>query len=87
MCRILFFTMLSLISFSVFAARWLPAAGSLMTRWAKDVSPANALPEYPRPQLVRDAWQNLNGLWDYAIADKDASQPTLPAQRQVNEGA
>lgn len=46
-----------------------------MTRWAKDVSPANALPKYPRPQLVRDAWQNLNGLWDYAIADKGASPP------------
>jgi len=71
----MFFTTLALAGSSVFAAQWQPAAGSLMTRWAKDVSPANALPEYPRPQLARDAWQNLNGLWDYAIADKDASQP------------
>jgi hypothetical protein len=38
-----------------------------MTRWAKDVSPEKTLPEYPRPQMVRDRWQNLNGLWDYAI--------------------
>ncbi|MEG1270845.1 MAG: glycoside hydrolase family 2 [Ruthenibacterium sp.] len=29
------------------------------------------LPEYPRPQLQRGAWQNLNGLWDYAITDSD----------------
>ena len=54
---------------------WKPAAGPLMTRWAKDVSPDNALPEYPRPQLVRKDWQNLNGLWDYAITPKAAAQP------------
>lgn len=39
-----------------------------MTRWAKDVSPANVWPEYPRPQMVRKEWQSLNGIWDYAIA-------------------
>jgi beta-galactosidase/beta-glucuronidase len=38
-----------------------------MTRWAADVSPTNALPDYPRPQLARADWLNLNGLWDYAI--------------------
>jgi hypothetical protein len=49
---------------------WQPAQGPLATRWAKDVSPRNALPEYPRPQMVREAWMNLNGLWDYAITPK-----------------
>ncbi len=49
--------------------------GPLMTRWAKEVSPENALPEYPRPQMVRKDWQNLNGLWDYAITAKDAARP------------
>jgi len=56
-------------------AAWKPADGPLMTPFAKDVSPANALPEHPRPQMVREAWQNLNGLWDYAIVAKDAPQP------------
>ncbi|MBL7152410.1 MAG: hypothetical protein ISS79_01740 [Phycisphaerae bacterium] len=51
------------------------ADGPLLTRWAKKVSPKNALREYPRPQMVRKDWQNLNGLWDYAIVGKDASQP------------
>ncbi|BCM92601.1 beta-galactosidase [Abditibacteriota bacterium] len=54
---------------------WKPANGPLMTRWAKEVSPTNALPEYPRPTLVRDQWQNLNGLWEYAISDKNAARP------------
>jgi beta-galactosidase/beta-glucuronidase len=49
------------------AADWQPAAGPLMTRWAKDVSPEKVHPEYPRPQLVRGNWTNLNGLWDYAV--------------------
>lgn len=54
---------------------WKPAAGPLMTRWAKDVTPDKALPEYPRPQLVRKDWTNLNGLWDNAITPKADAQP------------
>jgi hypothetical protein len=45
----------------------------LTTPWAKDVSPANALPEYPRPQLTRKDWQNLNGVWQYQAGR--ASEP------------
>ena len=48
-----------------FAQPWQIAKGPLMTRWAKDVSPKNALPEYPRPQMVRSQWQSLNGIWQY----------------------
>ncbi|HYW78787.1 MAG TPA: glycoside hydrolase family 2, partial [Thermoguttaceae bacterium] len=55
---------------------WKPVDGPLMTRWAKEVSPDNVLPEYPRPQLVRREWQNLNGLWEYAIRPKDGATPT-----------
>ncbi|MGA2540089.1 MAG: sugar-binding domain-containing protein [Verrucomicrobiota bacterium] len=56
-------------------AAWAPVEGQLMTRWAKDVSADHALPEYPRPQMARKEWQNLNGLWDYAIAPKDGVRP------------
>src|SRR6266568_4523005 len=48
-------------------AAWHPQKAPLMTRWAAEVGPTNALPDYPRPQLVRADWLNLNGLWDYAI--------------------
>ncbi len=51
------------------------ADGPLLTRWAKQVSAKKALPEYPRPQMVRKDWLNLNGLWEYAIKPKDDSQP------------
>ncbi len=49
---------------------WMLGKGLLLTRWAQEVSPTNVLPEYPRPHMVRDVWQNLNGLWDYAITGK-----------------
>lgn len=45
----------------------------LQTPWAKQLNPVNVLPEYPRPQLVREKWLNLNGVWDfkpYAAGDK-----------------
>ncbi len=57
-------------------AAWQPVSGTLMTRWASQVNPTNALPEYPRPQLVRKDWLNLNGLWNYAIVPATNPRPT-----------
>jgi hypothetical protein len=54
---------------------WKPADGPLMTRWAKEVHPDKVHPEYPRPQLVRKAWQNLNGLWQLAFAKENEAPP------------
>ena len=56
--------------------QWAPVGDRIMTEWASQVDPDNVLPEYPRPQLVRGEWQNLNGLWDYAITEKDAKPET-----------
>ena len=39
----------------------------LMTAWGEKVTAANAWREYPRPQMVRANWKNLNGEWDYAV--------------------
>ncbi|MGW7609508.1 PA14 domain-containing protein [Streptomyces sp. NPDC054766] len=48
----------------------------LSTKWADDVGPRNALPEYPRPQLTRSDWRNLNGSWQFAAA-KAGEQPPV----------
>ena len=49
---------------------WKPVEGNMMTRWASQVDPTCPLPEYPRPQMTRQRWLNLNGLWQYAILDR-----------------
>ncbi len=56
-------------------ARAQSAPTHIRTRWAADVSPTTPWPDYPRPQMVRAAWTNLNGEWDYAIADSAAPRP------------
>lgn len=56
------------ISPTAHAATWEPKVPPLTTPWTSQVSPTNALPEYPRPQLVRTEWQNLNGVWEFAGA-------------------
>lgn len=58
------------------AEDWSPASPRLASRWVEDVSPQNAHDEYPRPQLVRDEWKNLNGLWQYSIKPRDSGQPS-----------
>jgi hypothetical protein len=59
------------------AGEWKPARGPLMTRWAADVQPAKGppLPDYPRPQLVRRQWLNLNGVWQFAEAKAGEAVP------------
>lgn len=39
----------------------------LMTRWGKSLDDKHVLEDYPRPQMKRDNYINLNGYWDYAI--------------------
>jgi beta-galactosidase/beta-glucuronidase len=55
---------------------WKIAGSKIVTEWAAQVNPANPLPEYPRPQMVRNNWKNLNGLWNYSIRPKDEAATT-----------
>ncbi len=44
---------------------WRMQVAPLMTDWAARIDPKNVLPEYPRPQMTRIDWLNLNGIWQY----------------------
>lgn len=65
---------MALLSCSTETIEWSPAGDNIRTGWADSIDPSNVHPEYPRPQLIRGDWQNLNGLWDYCVtsADTDA---------------
>lgn len=58
------------------SAQWKPAGDRLKTRWASQIDVNNVLPEYPRPIMERSQWQNLNGLWNYAILPVGKQTPT-----------
>lgn len=66
----------------LFAQSWKPAGNKILTPWAEKIDVNNVLPEYPRPQLVRGNWQNLNGLWQYAITS--AGQQSIPTNFDGN---
>ena len=57
-------------------------AGPMMTTWGEKVTSENAWRDYPRPQMVRANWTNLNGDWDYAIT----SVTNTPGRPSVWEG-
>jgi beta-galactosidase/beta-glucuronidase len=58
-------------------AEWKPAGDKIMTTWGENLDPANVHPEYPRPQLVRADWMNLNGLWQLDVADKGTGENSV----------
>ena len=57
-------------------AQWQPAGNRIKTRWATEIDVNNVLAEYPRPIMERAEWQNLNGLWNYAILPVGQPEPT-----------
>ena len=79
-----------LLSFFIFSVsisaraqnEWKPVPDRMMTAWGERVNAANPLAEYPRPQMIRNEWMNLNGLWRYSILPK--TQESIPASFSGN---
>ena len=66
--------MMVCLSFTL-SAQWQPVGSRIKTKWASQIDVNNVLPEYPRPIMKRSEWQNLNGLWNYAILPVGQKEP------------
>ncbi len=55
----------------------------LPTNWSRSFDREHPLPEYPRPQFVRESYLNLNGTWNYAIKKSSALPREFLAQITV----
>ena len=54
---------------------WTPSGNKIKTKWGKNLDPKKVWNEYPRPQLERKDWLNLNGFWFYSITDINSPKP------------
>ena len=72
---------LALMVTAGFAQEWAPAGNNIKSSWGEQIDPANPLPAYPRPQMVRAEWMNLNGLWNYGVTD--AAEEAFAAEGRI----
>ncbi len=56
-------------------AQWEPKTSPILTPWGENLDTSQVLPAYPRPQMVRKNWTNLNGWWDFALTDSAVVWP------------
>lgn len=73
---------LAAVALSCNTTRWQPVGDHIMTEWGENLDPNNVHQEYPRPQLVREDWRNLNGFWNYAITPIDAEDSDCREDRK-----
>ena len=67
----------------VFTHAWEPKGDKIKTVWAEQVTPENVWQSYPRPQLQRAEWINLNGLWKYAVTDQNTSRKNVSFEGEI----
>lgn len=75
--------LLSCIWGASFAQDWQMKQARIMTPWAEKVDPNNVLGEYPRPQLVREQWHNLNGIWNFTKVEKMEYNPNQTFDKKI----
>jgi beta-galactosidase/beta-glucuronidase len=67
--------LMAFVSVATSARAWQMQQAPLMTDFAQQVDTNNPLPEYPRPQMVRSNWLNLNGIWQFQVGSSNDAVP------------
>jgi len=60
---------------AIYGQDWKMADVPLSTPWGEEINPEYVHQEYPRPIMKRDAWKNLNGLWQFEMAHQGDRLP------------
>lgn len=73
----------ALLLHSIAWSAWQPKGDKIKTPWADKVTPENVWRTYPRPQLQRSEWMNLNGLWEYAVTPLDIAKKQVVFEGEI----
>lgn len=65
------------------AIAWNVKGDKIKTEWAEKVTPGNVWQNYPRPQLKRTAWVNLNGLWEYSVTNLSVQKKSVKYEDKI----
>lgn len=77
------FIIICSLCFSCISFAWSPQGDKIKTRWAEQVTIENAWQVYPRPQLKRTEWKNLNGLWEYQVVSMDQKKKDVQYDGEI----
>ncbi|MFV0420141.1 MAG: hypothetical protein ACK5KT_15610 [Dysgonomonas sp.] len=80
---VLFLLFCFVIQIASFAQKWEMKQARIMTPWSEQVDPKKVLDEYPRPQMVRSNWTNLNGIWDFTKVENMNYNPTQKYDKKI----
>ncbi len=76
-------TILTLFYSAMGMAQWSPVENAMYTKWGEQVTPENTWTEYPRPQMKRNSWTNLNGIWKFGLTDTNSFAQTVKFDRDI----
>ena len=65
----------NILPYNLTNIHWTPKGDRIKTKWGINLDPNNVWKEYPRPQLERKEWINLNGFWLYSITEIGMTKP------------
>lgn len=68
---------------ALWAQNWQMKKARIMTPWSENIDPNKVLDDYPRPQLVRSNWMNLNGIWDFTKVKEMAYNPSQTFDQKI----
>lgn len=77
------FMIICSLCFSCMSFAWSPQGDKIKTEWAEQVTVENAWQIYPRPQLKRTEWKNLNGLWEYQVTDMNRKKQDVSYEDKI----